>query len=277
MIRACEPPRTWEMCATALMCMLSTPRVCPESCWYGSHLWQRSKGGGHTYPCTPPLPWQWCLGCVVLVGTGELFEAEDNVLQGFDVRDLVQRWDLQLGQKRLDGLRVEPFGNGVQSRNAACCGFEHLQDGSLHGGILDQLRLVDAAVLAQDVAVQHCADNLFQARNARIQIVAAASARAGFAVSAVSVAIAGNPWGVAPVGLASSICAVGRCGGGAIAIPTRRPHSFAPILRKGPCEQRGRSRRLAVLVQIDPNGLDIVEIPAQTKTRTGPLESLRIG
>jgi len=33
---------------------------------------------------------------VVLVGTGEFFEAEDDVLQGFDVRDLVQRWDLQL-------------------------------------------------------------------------------------------------------------------------------------------------------------------------------------
>ena len=32
----------------------------------------------------------------MLVGTGEFFEAEDNVLQGFDVRDLVQRRDVQL-------------------------------------------------------------------------------------------------------------------------------------------------------------------------------------
>src|SRR5271157_1044180 len=119
MIRACEPPRTWEMCATALMCMLSTPRVCPESCWYGSHLWQRSKGGGHTYPCTPPLPWQWCLGCVVLVGTGEFFEAEDDVLQGFDVRDLVQRWDLQLIEQPLHRVRVEPLGNSFQTVQAA--------------------------------------------------------------------------------------------------------------------------------------------------------------
>src|SRR5271157_656037 len=277
MIRACEPPRTWEMCATALMCMLSTPRVCPDSCWYGSHLWQRSKGGGHTYPCTPPLPWQWCLGCVVLVGTGELFEAEDNVLQGFDVRDLVQRWGLQLGQKRLDGLRVEPFGDGVQPLNAACCGFEHLEDGSLHGGITDQPWLVDAAVLAKHVAVQHGADSLFQAQNARIEIVAVASTRAAFAVSGVSVAIAGNPWGVAPVGLASSICAVGGCSGAAVAIRTRRPHSFAPILRKCPGRQCGCSQRLAVLVQINPNGLDIVEVTAKTKARARPLEGLCIG
>src|SRR5208283_4557913 len=136
----------------------------------------------------------------------------------------------------------------------------------------DQLRLVDAPVLAQDVAVQHGADNLFQARNARIQIVAVDSACAGFAASGVSVAIAGNPWGVAPVDLASSICAVGGCRSAAVAIPTRRPHPFAPIVRKRPGKQSGCSHWLAVLVEINPNSLDIVEIPAKTKARTGPLE-----
>jgi hypothetical protein len=40
---------------------------------------------------------------VVLVGTGEFFEAEDHVLQSLHVRYLGQRRGLQLGQKRLDG------------------------------------------------------------------------------------------------------------------------------------------------------------------------------
>jgi hypothetical protein len=68
---------------------------------------------------------------------------------------------LELGQKRLDGLGIEPLSDGFQSRETACCGFEHLQDGSLNGGVTDQLRLVDAPALAQDVALQHCADSLF--------------------------------------------------------------------------------------------------------------------
>src|SRR5664280_1816819 len=226
----------------------------------------------------PSHSWyRWRLGCVVLVRTGEFFEAEDHVLQGLHVRYLAYVRGLELSQQRLNGFRVEPFGDGVQSRNAACCGFEHLQDGSLHGGITDRLRLVDAPVLAKHVAVQHCADRLLQAHNARIEIVPVAPARAALAVSGVSVPIAGNPWGVAPVGLASSICAVGRGGSAPVAIPTRRPHSFAPVLRKCPGKQRGCSHWLAVLVEIDPNGLDIVEIPAKTKARTGPLEGLRIG
>src|SRR5271157_1231313 len=196
------------------------------SLWWSLLVWKPflavfKKRRAHVSACPLIREWQWWwLGCVVLVGTGEFFEAEDHVLQGLHVRYLAYVRGLELSQQRLDGLRVEPFGDGVQSRNAACCGFEHLQDGSLHGGILDQLRLVDAPVLAKHVAVQHCADSLFHAQNARIQIVAVASARAAFPVSGVSVAIAGNISGVAPFGLASSICAVGRCGGGAVAIPT---------------------------------------------------------
>src|SRR5208337_3990811 len=251
--------------------------------WWSLLVWTPflavfKKRRAHVSACPLIREWQWWwLGCVVLVGASEFFEAEDHVLQGLHVRYLAERRGLQLGQKRLDGLRVEPFGDGVQSRNAACCGFEHLQDGSLHGGILDRLRLVDAAVLAKHVAVQHCADSLFHAQNARIQIVAVTSARAAFPVSGVSVAIAGNPWGVAPVVLASSICAVGGCSGAAVAIFTRRPHSLAPVFRERPGEQRGCSHWLAVLVQINPNGLDIVEIPAKTKARAGPLEGLCIG
>src|SRR5271157_4229238 len=239
MIRACEPPRTLEVCATAFIDTLPTPFVL-----YGGLLRTPFLAGlegqrAHAFACPRTRGSGWRLGCVMLVGTGEFFEAEDHVLQGLHVRYLAYVRGLELSQQRLDGFRVEPFGDGVQSRNAACCGFEHLQDGSFHGGILDQLRLVDAPVLAQDVAVQQCANSLFQTLNARIEIVAVATARAAFAVSGASVAIAGNPWGVAPVGLASSTCAVGGCGGAAVAIPTRRPHSLAPILRKCPCEQRG--------------------------------------
>ena len=107
--------------------------------------------------------------------------------------EISPKWrGLQLRQQRLDGLRVEPFGEGFQSLDAACCGFEHLQDGSFDGGITNQLRLVYSTVLTQDVAVQHRTDRLFPAQNARIEIVAVASARGGFAVSGVSVAIAGN-------------------------------------------------------------------------------------
>src|ERR1035437_6385850 len=265
------------MCVTAFRDTFPPPHVCGGVLWYGRHFWLSKERRAHVSGCPLIREWHWCLGCVVLVGTGEFFEAEDHVLQGLHVRYLAYVRGLELSQQRLNGFRVEPFGDGVQSRNAACCGFEHLQDGSLDGGITDRLWLVDAAVLAKHVAVQHCADSLLQAHNARIEIVAVASVRAAFAVSGLSVAIAGNPWGVAPVGLASSICAVGGCGGASVAIPTRRPHSFAPILRKCPGEQRGCSHRLAVLVQINPNSLDIVEIPAKTKTRTGPLEGLRIG
>ena len=39
---------------------------------------------------------------VRLRGTSEFFESEDNVLQGFDVCDLAQRWSLQLCQYSLD-------------------------------------------------------------------------------------------------------------------------------------------------------------------------------
>src|SRR5271157_6037255 len=277
MIRACEPPRTLEVCATAFIDTLPTPFVL-----YGGLLRTPFLAGlegqrAHAFACPRTRGSGWGLGCVVLVGTGEFFEAEDHVLQGLHVRYLAYVRGLELSQQRLDGLRVEPFGDGVQSRNAACCGFEHLQDGSLHGGILDQLRLVDAPVLAKHVAVQHGADNLFQAQNARIQIVAVASARAVFAVSGVSVAVAGSLSGVAPVGLASSIRAVGRAGGATVTTPARRSHSFTPVLRKRPGEQRGCSHWLAVLIQINPNGLDIIEIPAKTKARTRPLECLGIG
>ena len=77
------------------------------------------------------------LGCVVLVGTGEFFEAEDNVLQGFDVRDLVQRWDLQLIEQPLHRVRVEPLGNSFQTVQAARCGLQHLKDLPFDGCVAD--------------------------------------------------------------------------------------------------------------------------------------------
>ena len=42
----------------------------------------------HVSVCPRIREWRWWLGCVVLVGTGEFFEAEDHVLQGLHVRYL---------------------------------------------------------------------------------------------------------------------------------------------------------------------------------------------
>ena len=86
----------------------------------------------------------------MLVGTGEFFEAEDHVLQGFDVRDLVQRWDLQLIEQPLHRIRVEPLGNSFQTVQTAGCRLQHLQDLLFDGCVSDQLRLIDAPVLPQD-------------------------------------------------------------------------------------------------------------------------------
>src|SRR5271166_6344831 len=66
------------------------------------------------------------LGCVWLGWTSEFFESEDNVLQGFDIRDLVQRRDLQLIEQPLHRVRVEPLGNSFQAVKAARCGLQHL-------------------------------------------------------------------------------------------------------------------------------------------------------
>ena len=94
--------------------------------------------GEHTYPCALAFVVAVVvLGCVVLVGTGEFFEAEDNVLQGFDVRDLVQRWDLQLIEQPLHRVRVEPLGNSFQTVQAARCGLQHLKDLPFDGCVAD--------------------------------------------------------------------------------------------------------------------------------------------
>ena len=61
------------------------------------------------------------LSSVVLVCASEFFESEDDVLQGFDVRDLVQRRDLQLIEQLLHPVRVEPLGNSFQSVKTARC------------------------------------------------------------------------------------------------------------------------------------------------------------
>jgi len=42
----------------------------------------------HVSVCPLIREWQSWLGCVVLVGTGEFFEAKDHVLQGLHVRYL---------------------------------------------------------------------------------------------------------------------------------------------------------------------------------------------
>src|SRR5208337_2950431 len=51
MMRACEPPRTWEICATAFRDTLPPPYVCRGVIRYGRHFWLCSTSEGHTYPC----------------------------------------------------------------------------------------------------------------------------------------------------------------------------------------------------------------------------------
>src|SRR5271166_3190060 len=61
MMRACEPPRTWEMFATAFIDTLPTPFVsCMEVCC-GRHCWLCSESGEHTYSRALPF------GIVVVV------------------------------------------------------------------------------------------------------------------------------------------------------------------------------------------------------------------
>jgi len=94
---------------------------------------------------------------------------------------------LELGQKRLDGLGVEPPSDGFQSRETACCGFEHLQDGSFNGGSRINLGWLTRRTRAGCCGTTLCRQS-FQAQNARIEVVGVGSARDGFGVSGLGVA-----------------------------------------------------------------------------------------
>src|SRR5664279_3479645 len=51
MMRACEPPRTWEMCLTAFRDTFPPPHVCGGVFWFGCHFWLCSESEEHTYLC----------------------------------------------------------------------------------------------------------------------------------------------------------------------------------------------------------------------------------
>ena len=50
-----------------------------------------------------------------VVWTSELFESEHNVLQCLHVRNLAQRWSLQLRQCSLDGVWIHSFQDAFQN------------------------------------------------------------------------------------------------------------------------------------------------------------------
>src|SRR5664279_2686050 len=101
----------------------------------GLGIWCRS-GNCHATADTRFAP-RSPLCRAVAIGTGEFFESEDDVLQGFDVRDLVQRWDLQLIEQPLHRVRVEPLGNSFQTVKSAGCGLQHLKDLPFDGCVAD--------------------------------------------------------------------------------------------------------------------------------------------
>ena len=89
------------------------------------------------------------VSCCAGVGTvDDAFQSLDYLDQSGHVGDLIQGWSLQLRQQGADLL----FGNAVQDRfhasQAACGGFQHVEDLLLLLDVPHQVRLVGMAVLA---------------------------------------------------------------------------------------------------------------------------------
>ena len=84
---------------------------------------------------------------------------------------------MELSQQCPNCLRVEPLGDGFQTINPPYNGLQHLEDFPLDAGVADQLWLVDAAVLAEDAAIEGRANSLFHAQNALIEVVGLGSGR----------------------------------------------------------------------------------------------------
>ena len=112
-----------------------------------------------------------------LIGTGEFFETVHNVLQRLEVRNLAERRSLEFSEQRLDSLRIQPFGDGFQTIDSPCNRLQHLEDFPLDAGVANQLWLIDAAVLAEDAAIEGRANSLFHTQNALIEVVGLGSGR----------------------------------------------------------------------------------------------------
>src|SRR5581483_9431601 len=183
-----------------------------------------------------------------------------------------------------------------QPREATPRRFQHAQDLLLHHGITDQLRLVDAAVLAQHPSVEAGSHDRLHMHNTGIEVVVAACSGA---VLAVAVAVFGRsgtvavPIGTAVRGLRARGQGLGiRRSWCAIAVSVlavsadRRPvavsalvrwaHAPPPILRHGPRRQRGRLYRLPMLIEIDPGCDEVIEVSAQAELAAGTLKRLRV-
>ena len=117
------------------------------------------------------------LGCVGLVGTSEFFETKHNVLQGLEVRNLTERRGLELSEQCLNSLRIEPLCDCFQTINPTRNRLQHLEDFPLDAGVANQLWLIDAAVLAEDAAIEGRANSLFHTQNALIEVVGLGSGR----------------------------------------------------------------------------------------------------
>mgnify|MGYP005811599465 CR=1 FL=1 len=122
--------------------------------------------------------WSSPLRCVMMIGTGQFLQAEDDLLQRLHVGDLVQGRRLEFAQEGADGGGIEALGDGSQTIDAPRSRFKHVQDFLLHGHIADQLGLIHAAVLAQDVTVERRSDRSFHLQDPRIEVVASGAVRA---------------------------------------------------------------------------------------------------
>ena len=188
------------------------------------------------------------------------------------------------------------MGDRSQTIDAARSRFKHAQDSLLHSRITDQLGLIDAAMLAQDVTVECRANRGFHLQDPRVEVVVDAAVIA-VDVSIKSMAIARNR-NARPVGAIVAVCAIARAGlrhGSvsdgvaairadvfgrwrfAFAIFPRRPHPFAPVFRNRPCRHCWRLTRLPALVKIDPDRSEVIEVSSEPKTGTSPLERLGVG
>ena len=151
----------------------------------------------------------------------------------------------------------------------------------LDGNVADQFRLVNAAILAQDAPVECRSNSSLHAQDARVEIcaVGAISRTRAVPIGAMTVATAvrGDTVRAAlavAVHPSLRMCPVGRRR--AIAIPVWGPHAFAPVPRDRPGRQSWRFHWLPILVEIDPGGLEIVEVAAEAEAGACPLECLGI-
>ncbi len=156
-----------------------SPRGAPSTSKAGAGHEDRERVARRLAPPSraslPVFATQQFLCCVVLDGTGESFQPEDDMLQRLEVCDLVQWRCLELRKQRLDRVRIERFGNSFQPAQSSRCGFQHPQHFPFDGRIADQLWLVYPPVLPQDIAEESGTDGFLHLQNALIEVIASQS------------------------------------------------------------------------------------------------------